>query len=131
MPFVYPWTALVTVAAIAVYIFTMMRVARARGQFQIAAPATGGHPDFERVFRVQANTLEQMAMFLPVLWLFALIWSDGSAAVIGVIWPIGRLVYALGYYRAAEHRNRGFAITALSSIALLVGVVIGIFVRGF
>lgn len=131
MQFTYPWTALVTVAAVAVYVFTMSRVARARGQFKIAAPATGGHPDFERIFRVQQNTLEQMAMFFPVLWLFAAIWSDVSAAVIGAIWPIGRVIYALGYYQAAEKRDMGFAITALSSIALLVGVVIGIFVRGF
>ncbi len=131
MRFAYPWTALVTVAAIAVYLFTMMRVARARGEFKIAAPAIGGHPDFERVFRVQANTLEQMVMFLPVLWLFALIWSDGAAAIFGAIWPVGRVVYALGYYQAAGKRSMGFAITSVSSIALLVGVVVGIFVRGF
>src|SRR5262245_26897754 len=101
MPFAYPWTALVTVAAILVYVAAMMRVARARGEFEISAPATTGHPDFERVFRVQGNTLEQMAMFLPLLWLFALLWGDVWAAIVGVIWPVGRAVYAAGYYRAA------------------------------
>ena len=131
MQFAYPWTALVTVAALLVYVGVMMRVARARGAFKIEAPAITGHPDFERVIRVQANTVEQLAIFLPALWLFAALWSDAWAAIIGIVWPIGRVVYAMGYYQAAEKRNMGFAITAIPSIVLLVGTLIGIFARGF
>jgi uncharacterized membrane protein YecN with MAPEG domain len=131
MSFAYPWTALVTVAALAFYVFAMTRVGNARRTYNVAAPAIAGNPDFERIFRVQANTLEQMVFFLPVLWLFAAIWGDGWAALIGIVWPVGRVIYALGYYQAAEKRAVGFAITALSSIVLLIGVVIGVLVRGF
>ena len=67
MTFGYPWAALVTVAALAVYVFTFMRVATARGQYKVEAPAITGNPDFERVFRVQQNTLEQLVLFLPLL----------------------------------------------------------------
>ncbi len=52
----------------------------------IKAPAISGHPDFERYFRVQANTLEWMPIFLPSLWLFALYVSDMGAAAIGLVW---------------------------------------------
>src|SRR3954465_15530933 len=39
-------------------------------------------PRFERVFRVQMNTLEWMPIFLPSLWLFAIYVSDPIAAAI-------------------------------------------------
>jgi uncharacterized membrane protein YecN with MAPEG domain len=130
MTFGYPWAALVTVAALAVYVFTFMRVATARGQYKVEAPAITGNPDFERVFRVQQNTLEQLVLFLPLLWLFAAIWGD-RWALIGLAWPVGRLMYAFGYYQAAEKRGMGFAVTALTSFALLIGVVVGAVVRGF
>ena len=65
------YTALVTLLAIALYFYTGLLVAKARAKFGVQAPATTGHPDFERVFRVQMNTLEWMPIFLPLLWLFA------------------------------------------------------------
>ena len=70
-------------------------------------PATSGHPDFERVFRVQMNTLEWMPIFLPSLWLFAIYISDLYAAVLGLIWIAGRVLYLTGYSQAAAKRGRG------------------------
>jgi uncharacterized membrane protein YecN with MAPEG domain len=61
------WTALVTLLAIMLYLYTGVRVASARAKYRVQAPATTGHPDFERVFRVQMNTLEWMPIFLPSL----------------------------------------------------------------
>jgi glutathione S-transferase len=66
------YTAIVTLLAVGFYLFTSLAVASARVKFGIKAPATAGHPDFERAFRVQMNTLESMPLFLPSLWLFAL-----------------------------------------------------------
>ena len=40
---------------------------------------------------------EQMVFFLPALWLYALLLSDEGAAVGGLIWVIGRAVYAVAY----------------------------------
>ncbi len=110
----FHFTALVTCLAIALYFFTSIRVAKARAAFGIKAPAITGHPDFERVFRVQMNTLEWMPIFLPSLWLFAIYLSDPGAAAIGLVWIAGRILYMTGYSQAAEKRGRGFGIQAMA-----------------
>src|ERR1700726_3057168 len=114
-------TALVTCLAIAFYFFTAVQVTRARGAFGIKAPATTGNPDFERVFRVQMNTLEWLPIFLPSLWLFAIYISDGVAAVLGLVWIAGRILYMTGYSEAADKRGRGFGIQAAAAGILWLG----------
>jgi glutathione S-transferase len=118
---VYHLTALVTLLAVLFYFFTSARVGRIRMTLGIKAPATTGHPDFERAFRVQMNTLEAMPAFLPSLWLFAIYINDTIAALIGAVWIIGRIIYFIGYAKAAEKRGPGFGIQALAMIALWVG----------
>ena len=120
------YTALVTLLAVVLYFYTGLLVARARAKFGVIAPATTGHPDFDRVFRVQMNTLEWMPIFLPLLWLFALYVSDLGAAVLGLVWIAGRIVYIRGYTQAADKRHRGFSIQAFASGALLIGAIAGI-----
>ena len=117
----YHFTALVTCLAVALYFFTSIRVAKARAKFGIKAPAITGNDDFERVFRVQMNTLEWLPIFLPPLWLFAIYIGDGIAAAIGAVWVIGRILYILGYAKAVEKRGPGFAIQSLAAIALWLG----------
>jgi len=104
------------------YFFTSFRVGKARATFGIKAPAITGNADFERVFRVQMNTLEWMPIFLPSLWLFAIYVSDWLAAVIGLVWIVGRILYLTGYSQAAEKRGPGFGIQALAYGILLAGV---------
>jgi glutathione S-transferase len=120
MSFAYPWSGLATIAAVLVLFWTGIMVARARRRFGIKAPATTGDPGFERVFRVQMNTLEQIAVFLPALWLAAVTFSDRWAAAAGAVWVIGRLVYARGYYAQAEMRGPGFGLSVLPSFILLI-----------
>ena len=120
------WTALVTVLAVLTYFSTSFLVGRARPKYGVLAPATTGNPDFERVFRVQMNTLEWMPIFLPVLWLFAAYVSDRGAAALGVIWIAGRIVYILGYTKAAASRGPGFGIQAMVCLVLLIGALAGI-----
>jgi glutathione S-transferase len=117
----YHFTALVTCLAILFYFFTSARVTRARAAFGIKAPAITGNPDFERVFRVQMNTLEWMPIFLPSLWLFAIYISDPLAAVLGLVWIAGRILYMTGYSQAANKRGRGFGIQAGAAILLWLG----------
>ncbi len=114
-------TAVVTCLAILFYFFTGIQVAKARATFGIKAPATTGNPDFERVFRVQMNTLEWLPIFLPSLWLFAIYVSDPSAAAIGLVWIAGRILYMSGYSQAADKRGRGFRIQAMAAGILLLG----------
>jgi glutathione S-transferase len=123
------YTAIVTMLAVGFYFFTGLAVAKARVKFGVKAPATFGHPDFERVFRVQANTLEWMPIFLPSLWLFAFYVSDSVAAAIGVVWIFGRILYFRGYSAAAEKRGRGFGVQALAASVLLVGACVGVIAK--
>src|SRR5579864_4469693 len=117
----YHFTALVTCLAILFYFLIRYRVAQARGTYGVKAPAITGHPDFERIFRVQMNTLEWMPVFLPALWLFAIYVSDAIAAALGVVWIVGRVLYMTGYAEAANKRGRGFAIQASAAMALWIG----------
>ncbi len=118
--------ALVLCLAVIVFIATALKVGSARVKYGIKAPATTGHPDFERVFRVQQNTLEQLVAFIPGLLLFAQYVSPNWAAGIGMVWIIGRIWFALSYYAAAEKRGPGFMLTFLALVVLLGGAVIGI-----
>ena len=121
----YHYTALITTLSLAVYVATMILVGRARGRYKLDAPAVVGNPDFERVFRVQQNTLENLAVYLPSLWLFAILISDRWAALIGVVWIAGRLLYMRGYYAEASRRGTGFVVSMLASLALLLGALFG------
>jgi uncharacterized membrane protein YecN with MAPEG domain len=118
--------SLVTVLTLILYFVLTANVGRARAKYKVPVPQTSGEPDFERVFRVQQNTLEQLMLFLPSLWLFSLFVSPIWGAGIGLIWIIGRILYAWGYYQAAEKRVLGFGINSLSILALLVGSLVGI-----
>jgi glutathione S-transferase len=117
----YHYTALVTCLAILFYFFTSFQVGKARSRFGIPAPTMTGNPDFERVVRVQMNTLEWMPIFLPSLWLFAVYINDAAAAGLGVVWIAGRILYMTGYSQAANKRGPGFGIQALASGILLLG----------
>ena len=119
-------SAAVTIIALIVYFVLGANVARARGRYKVAAPAVDGDPAFARVYRVQQNTLEQIVLFLPALWLFALTVGDPWAGLIGLVWPIGRILYARGYYRDAEKRGPGFILTMAPTMVLLIGAGIAI-----
>ncbi|MDP5339698.1 MAG: MAPEG family protein [Nodularia sp. (in: cyanobacteria)] len=121
-----PWTGLITALTLLLYFVITINVGRARAKYKVLPPQMTGNPDFERVVRVQQNTLEQMVFFLPALWLFSLYLSPFWGAGIGAVWVLGRIVYAWGYYQAAEKRMIGFGISSLSSIVLLLGSLIGI-----
>jgi glutathione S-transferase len=127
------YTALVTLLAILFYFSTGYGVVLARQKFGIPAPAMSGHPDFDRAFRVQMNTLEWMPIFLPLLWLFAFYVSDVGAAVLGLVWIAGRILYMVGYREAANKRGPGFSLQGAACVVLLLGAAIGIintFVHG-
>ena len=120
------FTALVTLFACLFLFCTGLRVVQARRRTGLKAPATTGHPDFERAYRVQINTLEWMPIMLPALWLFALYVGDAWAAALGSVWIVGRVMYMLGYSQAADKRGPGFAVQALATVALWMGALIAI-----
>jgi glutathione S-transferase len=113
--------AIVTILALILYFVMGLRVGQARSKYNVPAPAISGNSDFERIFRVQANTLEWLPIFLTSLWLFALYWDDRVAAGIGLVWIVGRYLYMTGYAREASARSAGFGIQAMATGVLLFG----------
>jgi glutathione S-transferase len=112
--------------ALVEYIVMAGLVGRARGKYGIRAPAMTGHPDFERANRVHINTLENLIIFVPAVWIFATYVSPLYAAILGAVFVIARAVYAIGYLRAAEKRGVGAGVTGLVNVVLVAGGLIGI-----
>ncbi len=115
----YP--ALITLLAMLLYFGLSIGVGVARVKYGIKAPQITGNEAFERAFRAHQNTLEQLAFFLPCLWLFAIYNSPLWSGILGGAWLVGRIAYAWGYYVAAEKRALGNAIASLATLALLFG----------
>jgi glutathione S-transferase len=113
-------SAAVTILAALVLIYAMMLVGSTRQRVKVFAPAMNGHPDLERALRVQGNTNEQVVIFLPLLWVATLYFHGWIPAVVGLVWCLGRVIYAQGYMKEANKRGPGFAISALSSLVLLI-----------
>ena len=100
-------------------------VARARARYHVPAPATSGHEVFDRYFRVQMNTLEQLVVFIPAVLLFARYVNAYAAAALGVLFIIGRWVYFQGYVKSPQDRHVGFVLTACANVPLVSGAIIG------
>lgn len=119
-----PYVAIITVAALLQFLFFGINVGRARAKYGIAAPATTGHEMFERHFRVHMNTMEQLVIFLPLLWIFAVYVSPLWAAGLGIVFVVGRGIYAASYVRDPKSRSLGFGLTALPTFALIIGILV-------
>jgi glutathione S-transferase len=122
-------TAWTTLAALLVYFWVSANVGRARGKYKVPAPSIDGPVAFQSIYRVQANTVEQMVLFLPALWMCAYFLGDRWAAAGGVAWIAGRIIYALGYYKDPARRGLGFGISLLASLALMAGTIAGLATR--
>ncbi len=116
---------IVTALALLQFVYFGIQVGRARGRFGVKAPAVTGNEQFERHFRVQQNTLESIVVFVPALFLFSRSFNPLWAAGLGVIYLIGRQVYAAAYVKDPAKREVGYGLTVLPILALLVGGLIG------
>jgi glutathione S-transferase len=116
-----PLVHVVLAAALVEFFFFSLAVARARDTYKVPAPATTGHEVFERYFRAQMNTLEQLIIFVPGIILFAVYVNPWVAAALGALFIVGRALYFRGYVRAAAARHRGFMLSMVPNMTLLVG----------
>ena len=119
------YVALVTALALLEYTVFALLAGAARVRRKVPAPATTGDPEFERYFRVQQNTIEQLITFLPALWLFGRFVSGPIAAALGVVFLLARVLYAFGYTRDPEKRGIPFAVGEVANVALILGAVVG------
>jgi len=117
---------LVIVLALLEFLLFGYAVGRARTRYKVPAPAMSGHEVFDRYFRAQMNTLEQLVVFLPSLWLFAHYLNAWAAVVLGLLFIVGRALYFRGYVQAAESRHAGFVLSAIPNVTLLIGALIGV-----
>ena len=117
----HAYVAIVSLLALLVYFWMGLQVGRARAKSGIGPPAMTGDPVLERAIRAHYNTLEWLPLFLVPLWLFAIYWSDLAAAILGLVWIVGRIVYQVGYVRDPSKRATGFYIQALAVAVLLFG----------
>jgi uncharacterized MAPEG superfamily protein len=122
----YLYTAGATLLALVLLQALTLVVAQARVRYHIKAPAVSGNEQFERTYRVQMNTVEQMAFFLPAMWLCAVLLSDVAAAAGGIIWVIGRTIYAVAYLNDPAKRGMGMLIAWLAQFALWLGAAAGL-----
>jgi len=116
---------IVTALALLQFLMFGLKVASARGKYGIKAPATTGQEVFERVFRVQQNTLEQLILFIPGLYLFSHYFNPAWAAALGVVYLAGRQIYAATYVKDPAKRSLGFGLTVLPVLILLLGGIVG------
>ena len=119
------WVDVVLAVVLLEYLFFIGLVGRARGRYGIEAPATSGHPVFERWLRVQGNTLELLVVFVPALWLAARYWNPLYAAVLGVVFFVGRALYAISYVRDPKTRGLGFVLSLLPTAVLVLAALVG------
>ena len=116
---------IVTALAVLQFIVFGFKVGGARGRYGVKAPAITGNEIFERHFRVQMNTLEQLIVFLPGIYMFAHYFSPKVAAALGVVYLIGRELYAFTYVKDPANRSVGFGMTFLPVVILVLGGLIG------
>lgn len=116
------YVLIVIVAALVQFVCFGIAVGRARTRFQVKAPATTGNENFERYMRVQMNTLEQLIVFLPAIWLFAQFINPRWAASLGAVYLAGRQIYFMSYVKDPDSRSLGFALSSIPTLIMLGGV---------
>ncbi|MFN7161105.1 MAG: MAPEG family protein [Candidatus Gracilibacteria bacterium] len=112
---------LVTLTSLLVCFIFSVVIGLKRRKHKIAAPAMVGHPEVESAIRVHYNTIEQIILFLPSLWMFWYLVSPLWANILGMIWIVGRVLYALGYYNSPLKRYPGHLLTLLPLFILMFG----------
>jgi glutathione S-transferase len=122
------WTATVTVLITFFYFYTAFRVGGLRGKHKVKAPATSGHPEFDRAYRVQLNTLEQMGIVLPFLWVAAFfpIGWPWLAPAVALLWLVARIIYMAGYIADPDKRVAGAMLGGLCDLSLFVIAAAGV-----
>lgn len=117
---------IVIILALMQFIGFSIAVGRARVKYKVPAPATTGDKQFERVFRIQQNTLEQLVVFIPAILIAGHFSNAVAAAVAGVVFILSRLLYFSSYSKDPKNRSTGFSIGFASVLYLLVAGLVGL-----
>ena len=121
----FPLTSLAIVLALIVYFALGYVVGQARGTWNVTAPATSGHIEFDKRYRVHMNTLEQLVLFIPAAMLAAPVLGDPVTAGLGLVWSLARIAFARAYYVDPAKRGPGFTVALLVTAVLAVAAIVG------
>jgi len=122
---------LIVLAALVEYIAFILIVGATRNKYGVGAPATSGNDQWERLYRIQVNTAEQLVLFIPAIYGFAYYVSEMWAASIGIVFLIGRIVYFFGYKNSGEKRLPGAIMSSWTSYIFVIGALIGLAMKQF
>lgn len=125
------YVVFIILLALAQYMYFTMRVGLARGKFGVKAPATSGNESWERIYRVQQNTLEQLVIFIPAMIAFSMYASSRWVLLPGVVFLVGRQLYSMEYVKDPDSRTPGMALSLLSNVVLVIGALIGLALKMF
>jgi glutathione S-transferase len=117
---------LVVLLALLQFFYFALRVGKARGQYRVQAPAVAGHEMFERAYRVQMNTLEQLVLLIPALYICARYWPPAYVSVAGAVFLVGRFLYQRAYITNPAGRGLGFALSLGPSLVLIGAALVGV-----
>ena len=117
--------ALVTLIVLLEYLYFALQVGLGRTKYGVEAPAMSGNETWERYYRVQQNTLEQLIVFIPALWVFSYFVSPVYGAAIGLLFVVARPIYYIRYIKEPRSRGRGFLPGYLANLLLLIGGIAG------
>ena len=120
-----PYVHIVIGLALVQFWYFGLLVGKARGTYNVPAPATLGNEAFERYFRVQMNTLELLVMFVPAMYIFGQYWGGYLAAALGVVYLIGRLIYFTSYVKDPKSRSMGYGLSVTPIMIMVVGAIVG------
>ena len=116
---------IITMLALLEYIAFGFRVGKARGTYGVNAPATTGDEMFERHYRVHYNTMEQLLVFIPAIWAFGYFVSYTWAGGFGILFLIGRVLYAVQYVKDPASRAPGTLLSMIPSWIMVLGALVG------
>jgi uncharacterized membrane protein YecN with MAPEG domain len=122
---------LIVLLALIQYLYFIFLVGAARGKYDVKAPATDGNEIFVRTFRVQQNTLEQLVVFIPSTFAFSFYVSDLWVLIPGVVFLVGRFIYAMAYVKNPASREIGFGLTMLANATLLLTALVFLLMKMF
>ena len=120
------YVAIVIIITLIEYLVFGILVGMARGKYNCPAPATSGDPIFERYYRVQINTSEQLLIFLPAIVIYGYYGNPMIAAGVGLVFPVSRLIYLQTYVADPAKRGRGFLPGFLATAFLLIGGLVAV-----
>ena len=120
------YASLIVLLALFQYFWFTMRVGISRGKYKVDAPSCEGDENWERLFRVQQNTMEQLIVFIPASYAFAYYMSAKWVLLAGGLYIIGRFLYSAEYVKDPKSRTPGMAMTMFANVILLVGALFGL-----